>query len=213
MNTFSEPYISVSFPGGKAIPLYVKLNPFFNELNHSDMMYPQFWYGYHFYIFYLMKIYSWCFVVFSFVTFFSIVLLPFIINIDIISILVIFKHTREFSWLHIHVIYKNLLLILVSIHFVSSNQCKNVLQILLWYLLCQHFYFWDFYFWIPTTKTNYSLTWLAFNFFLFIVPQELFIWCKNFFTILSVSEGEIRSRKDGKRPRTDENDLSLVADP
>ena len=129
------------------------------------MMYPQFWYGYHFYIFYLMKIYSWCFVVFSFVTFFSIVLLPFIINIDIISILVIFKHTREFSWLHIHVIYKNLLLILVSIHFVSSNQCKNVLQILLWYLLCQHFYFWDFYFWIPTTKTNYSLTWLVFNFF------------------------------------------------
>ena len=31
--------------------------------------------------------------------------------------------------------------------------------------------------------------------------------------VLSISEGEIRSRMDEKRSRTDENDLSLVAAP
>ena len=47
----------------------------------------------------------------------------------------------------------------------------------------------------------------------FIVPQALSIWCKNFFTILSISEGKIRSRTDKKRSRTNENDLSLVVAP
>ena len=46
-----------------------------------------------------------------------------------------------------------------------------------------------------------------------IMPQALSIWCKNFFTILSILEGEIRSRTDKKRSRKDEKDLSLVADP
>ena len=36
---------------------------------------------------------------------------------------------------------------------------------------------------------------------------------QNFFTILSILEGEIPSRRDEKRSKTEENDLSLVAAP
>ena len=36
---------------------------------------------------------------------------------------------------------------------------------------------------------------------------------RNFFIILSISEGEIRSRTEKNRLRTGKNNLSLVADP
>ena len=36
---------------------------------------------------------------------------------------------------------------------------------------------------------------------------------QHFFTIISIPEGEIRSRTDENRPITDKNNLSLVAAP